>query len=320
MSATKTATDTRGSPALPRGVWPVMLTPFHAGKRIDWAGVDRLTDWYLEADVAGLFTVCLSSEMYELTDGERVSLARRVVERVHGRVPVVASATFADSPAAQTELVKRMADVGVEAVVCLVCQLAREREPDEQWRANAETLLDRTGSVPLGLYECPVPYHRLLTPESMAWAAATNRFFFLKETSCRLDLITAKLEAVRGSAFCFYNANTFTLPASLRLGVDGFSGIAANFYPRLWVWLCDHFEDDAETAEALHRFLTMAEALVSHKYPQSAKQFLAQAGLDLEPVCRRCDYSFDAEERRKLDVLREEAEIWQEKLGLPRHV
>ncbi len=305
---------------VPRGVWPVMLTAFNADKSIDWAGVDQLTDWYIDAGVAGLFTVCLSSEMYELTNDERLALARRVVDRARGRVPVVAAATFAESLGDQAAFVNRMADTGVDAVVCLVCQLAAEGDSDDQWCENAEALMARTGSAALGLYECPLPYHRLLTPTQMAWAASTKRFLFLKETSSRIGTIKAKIDAVRGSAFRFYNANTLTFLASLRMGADGFSGIAANFYPRLWVWLCEHFEDEPETAESLQRFFAIAQELLKHKYPQSAKQFLVQAGMGIETACRRCAPPFNEEERGKLDVLREEAENWQQKLGLPRQV
>jgi 4-hydroxy-tetrahydrodipicolinate synthase len=74
-----------------KGVWPVMLTPFLKDGRIDWAGVDTLTDWYIDQDVAGFFTVCLSSEMFALSDPERLQLAKRVVDRTRERIPVVAS-------------------------------------------------------------------------------------------------------------------------------------------------------------------------------------------------------------------------------------
>lgn len=38
--------------------------------------------------------------------------------------------------------------------------MAKENEDDSVWKANVEALLAATGSVPLGLYECPKPYHR----------------------------------------------------------------------------------------------------------------------------------------------------------------
>ena len=91
---------------LPKGVWPVMLTPFTVEGAIDWDGVDVLTDWYIDSGVAGLFAVCLSSEMYELTDGERLALAKRVAKRVDGRVPVMASGTFPGATENQAAFVK----------------------------------------------------------------------------------------------------------------------------------------------------------------------------------------------------------------------
>ena len=51
-----------------------------------------------------------------------------------------------------------------------------------------QKLLDLTGSVRLGLYECPKPYHRLLSAEALAWAASTGRFYFHKDTCCKLEV------------------------------------------------------------------------------------------------------------------------------------
>ncbi len=51
---------------LANGVWPVMVTPFRKTGEIAWKGVDALVDWYATAGVAGIFTCCLSSEMYQL--------------------------------------------------------------------------------------------------------------------------------------------------------------------------------------------------------------------------------------------------------------
>ena len=93
-------------PEVTKGVWPVMLTPFKENGEVDWSGVDALTDWYIEAGVAGLFAVCLSSEMYELTEEEKISLVRRVVKRSAGRVPVVASGTFGGSIKRQAQFIK----------------------------------------------------------------------------------------------------------------------------------------------------------------------------------------------------------------------
>ena len=40
-----------------------MLTPFTADNKIDYLGLKRLIDWYIENGADALFAVCQSSEM-----------------------------------------------------------------------------------------------------------------------------------------------------------------------------------------------------------------------------------------------------------------
>ncbi len=271
---------------LPQGVWPVMLTPFREDREIDWPAVDALTDWYLEARPAGLFAVSGSSEVYALSDPERLELASRVVARTNGRVPVVASAITSDSVDRQAELIRAMANTGVQAVILATCQLAARDQDDGVWQARLEKLLAATGDVPLGLYEIPRPYKRLLSPAMLAWAAGTGRFFWLKDTCCEMTAIRAKIRATRGTPLRFYNAHTPLLLESLVAGGDGFCGVGANYFPALYVRLCRCFREQPDAAAAVQRLLTEFDELAEKNYPLLAKAYLAASGLPIAPVCR----------------------------------
>lgn len=293
-----------------------MLTPFLTNRQIDWQGLDRLIDWYLEAGVAGLFAVCLSSEMYALDDDERLALARHTVRRVGGRVPVVASGSFGKGVAEQAASIRRMAETGVTGVVLLTNALVAEAADDRAWIAQAEPLLEATGQTPLGLYECPRPYHRLLGKECVAWAAASHRFSFIKETSGGLAQIRDKLAAIANTKVRLFNANSATLLFSLKLGAHGFCGISANFFPELWVWLCAHASDDPQTAERLHQFLVAAEPTLVQHYPASAKHYLGLCGLPLTPVCRAMnDVTLSPELAAAHQALFEQAAGWRRDLA-----
>jgi 4-hydroxy-tetrahydrodipicolinate synthase len=283
---------------LPRGVWPVMLTPFRNDRSIDWQALGALTEWYLKAGVAGIFADAQSAEVYQLTNQEKLDIAAAVVSTVDGRVPVIAGGFTAGSLPEQAEFFGRMADTGVRAVVLTTCQLSLTPQEDDAWLRTAERFLALTGDIPLGLYEMPTPYHRVLSPELIRWAASTGRFIFHKDTSCRSEMIARKIEAVRGSRLAFFNADTPTLLDSLQAGADGFSGIGANFVPEHYVWLCRHFEDDAEQAGRLQAFLTEYNAGMHRKYPACAKVFLSMRGLTLTPVCRGVDRSFTDHDRQ----------------------
>ena len=298
------------------GLWPVMLTAFTRSKEIHWEAMDQLTDWYIESGSAGLFTVCLSSEMYNLNPDERLALADRVVKAAAGRVPVIAAATFGETVEEHAALMRQMSETGVDAVVCLVNQLVAKGQPEDLWKTNAEALLQKTGDIPLGLYECPRPYHRVMSPELLAWAASTGRFVFLKETSGDIELKGKKIEAVKGTGLGFFNASTPTLLATLRMGAMGYSSTAANFYPELFAWLCENFAQQPETADRLQQFISGTGRVMGNKYPASAKKFAAICGVDMESACRTRDYSFDQSEISDLMDMREKTLAWHEELGI----
>src|SRR6187455_3769572 len=73
---------------------PVMITPFNLKAKVDLDVVSLLVDFYLAAGVKGFFANCLSSEMFSITEDERLELTEHIVKYVKGRVPVVATGSF----------------------------------------------------------------------------------------------------------------------------------------------------------------------------------------------------------------------------------
>jgi 4-hydroxy-tetrahydrodipicolinate synthase len=302
------------APALPRGVWPTMVTPLRADGGLDERGIDALVDWLIGAGVAGLFTVCLSSEMYELDADERLALARRVVSRAAGRVPVVAAGAFGETAGAQAALAARLYDCGVAAVVFTVNQLAAVDEDDEVWQRRAEELFAACSDVPLGLYECPRPYHRTLPPKLFAWAAATGRVVFYKDTCCELPTIRAKVAHLPGTPVTWLNANAETLLPSLEAGGHGYCSIAANVIPATYVHLCGQNDYAAPAAARLQEVIDAAQPIIGTKYPRSAKVYLQRLGLPLTETCRVAVDKLTDPERAALDRLRAELQAPEETL------
>lgn len=298
----------------PAGVWPAMITPLNSDKSIDWGGVDALTDWFIESGVAGLFAVGQSGEMFRLTDDERLALARRVVERAAGRVPVVATGTFGGSIPEQAAFVRRMAASGVQAVTVIASAMAAVDEDEAVWQQRVQQLLEQTEGIHLALYECPEPYHRLIAPESVQWAAHTGRFYLLKETSRSLEAVQAKISAASGTPLRVFNADTTGLLETMRCGGYGYCGIAGNFYPELLVWLCDHYADAPESAEILQAMFAAVDGPLHTKYPVCAKYFRQQAGMDMLTLSRVTDAELTAYDRRVLDGIARVAEQQRQRL------
>lgn len=270
------------------GVWPTMITPFNEDGTIDYGALERLVDWYVERGVTGLFAVCQSSEMFQLSLKERLALAKACRKFASGRVPVIASGHVADALEDQIEEAKMMADTGADAVVLITNRFARQNEGDDVFRKNLERFLKgMPKDVLFGFYECPYPYKRLVSPAIMKFGVETGRFGFLKDTSCRMGDIKAKLKVIKGSNFKLFNANGATLLASLRAGASGYSGIMTNFHADLYVWLCRNWSKNKKLADELQAFTGLASCIEYQLYPINAMYALQGEGLPIKLVSRR---------------------------------
>ena len=263
----------------PNVVYPVMLTPFTENNEVDYEALGKLIDWYIEKGVNGLFADCQSSEMFFLSLEERVKIGEFVKKHADGRVPVVTSGHISDSLEDQAKELTAIAGTGADAVILLTNRLAKENESDEVWLENLKKLLEMIPKdVPLGFYECPYPYKRIISPELLKWCADTGRFYFIKDTSCDIENMKAKLEVIKGTNLKLFNANTSTLLETLELGASGYSGVMANFHPELYVKLCNIYKEDPSKARKIADFLTVASLIERQVYPVNAKFYQKSIG------------------------------------------
>lgn len=271
--------------SFPGGVWPVMITPFTDNNEVDYDGLNELVEWYIQNRVDGLFAVCQSSEMFELTLEERINIAKKVKEYSANRVPVIASGHISDNLEDQKRELCAMAETGIDALILITNRMAKIEESDDIWISNLNELLKVIPEqVKLGLYECPYPYKRLMTEKTTQWCVDTGRFYFLKDTSCDIDNIKMKLRICIDSSLKLYNANTATLLESLEAGAYGYSGVMANMHPELYNLLYSQYKKRDMTE--VEEFLTMCALIENHCYPTNAKYYLQQEHLNIGLHCR----------------------------------
>ena len=290
-----------------KGFIPVMLTPFKNNGSIDFDGLTRLTELYLNAGAKGLFANCLSSEMFELSDTERIDIINHVIKVAKGSVPVVATGTFGGSIAQQADFVKRVNDTGTAAVILLNGMLAAENEPDDVFNARVMELLDLTSGVPVGFYECPVPYKRLLSPQQLQQFVTTGRVIYHKDTSLDINQIKEKLALTTGASaeFGLYDAYMVHAVETLKAGSAGLSCIQGNYFPELIVWLCDNYNNAELTEEVdmVQRFLIDNMDVIHHVYPIVSKYFLQKRGFEISTFTRRNVGEFTSGIRTQVDSL-----------------
>jgi 4-hydroxy-tetrahydrodipicolinate synthase len=278
------------------GIIPVMLTPFDERDQIDYGSLERLIEWYLAQGSDALFAVCQSSEMQRLSLAERLELARFVQRQVDGRVPVIASGHIADDPDEQREELTAMADTGVAAVVLVTNRLDPHHQGSATFRPRLDALLQALpAELPLGLYECPVPYRRLLTDEELSHCAESGRFVVLKDVSCDLATVRRRVQLTEGTPLAIVNANAAIAFEAMQVGSQGFSGVFTNFHPDLYAWLYRHWREQPQLAQQLAVFLALSAMAEPLGYPVLAKLWQQRLGNFASPASRVID--FDVRER-----------------------
>jgi 4-hydroxy-tetrahydrodipicolinate synthase len=285
------------TPATPiQGIIPVMLTPFTDDGQIDYAGLERLIEWYLAHGADALFAVCQSSEMLFLSLDERVALGRFVVEKTRGRIPVVASGHISDDIGTQIRELTAMNQIGADALILVTNHLDPKKTGSDAFKATLTTLLDRLPKdIPLGLYECPAPYRRLLSDDELKFCADTGRFVLLKDVSCDLETVKRRLALTAGTPLRILNANAAIAWDAMKAGAPGFNGVFANIHPDLYKWLHVSSAKHPELARELATFLVLAAVSESLGYPALAKMYHQRIGTFGSIRCRVIDY--DVRER-----------------------
>jgi 4-hydroxy-tetrahydrodipicolinate synthase len=216
------------------GIIPVMLTPFTDQGDIDYPGLERLVEWYLEKGADALFAICQSSEMQFLTLAERAAIGHFVVKQVAGRVPVVVSGHISDDPFSQIEELTAAARTGADGIVLVTNRLDPMGAGTAAFRDHLNYLMEHLPSdIPLGLDECPAPYRRLLTDEELKICIDSGRFVLLKDVSCDLATVKRRVASAQGSPLAIINANAAIAYDAMLVGARGFAGVFTNFHPDL---------------------------------------------------------------------------------------
>lgn len=266
-----------------------MITPYKKDGSIDYETAEKYVDWYYKNGLDGIFAVCQSSEIFYLSLEERVELNRRVYKRakeLDRDFLVVSSGHISDTLEEQARELNAIYESGTDALILITNRLDINNEGDDVFIANAERLIERLPrDAKLGLYECPHPYKRLVTPKILDWCLKTGRFYYMKDTCCDAGMIKERCEQLRGSHFKLLNANCQTLLETMRCGADGYCGIMCNFHPRLYAWLGDNYKSEkADLVQSVTGTFGFTE--VGLPYPLTAKYHMNLCGLPTENIAR----------------------------------
>jgi len=257
--------------------------------------------------------------MFSISEDERILLTKHVVDYVKGRVPVVATGSFGLTVEDKAAFTKKIYDTGVDAVIMITGHFAKVEDPDETLLKNFEKMFALTSSIPLGMYECPAPYKRIIPATIFKKLLDSGRLVYHKDTSIDLKQVKAKLDIAKDyRQFEFYDAHTPNAMFSLQMGAKGMSSISGNFYPEVLVWMCNNANNPAkqEDVKWLQSELTKVDPLIHIAYPLSAKYFLQKRELPVRTISRAQAIQLTPEQRKILDGIHDSFLDWCERLDI----
>ena len=300
---------------------PVMITPFDQRVKIDFDALDSLVEFYLAAGAKGLFANCLSSEMFSITGDERLAITKHVVKQVKGRVPVVATGSFGITIENKVDFIKKIYATGIDAVILVTSQLANADDDDELLFRNFEKIFSLTGNIPLGTYECPSPYKRIISSGLWKRLLEGDRLTYHKDTSIDQDQVKAKLDIIKSTGnnrMEFYDAHSPNAMFSMQHGAKGMSSISGNFYPEILVWMCNNATNSEKQEEVkwIQSEITRVDPLIHHAYPISAKYFLQKRGLPVRTVSRAFVPEITPEQKKTFDRIYTDFVGWCDRLRI----
>ena len=281
------------------GVYPTMITPYTDDNKIDYNAVLGIMDWYSQNGADGIFAVCQSSEMFFLSFEEKLELLRFIVRNAPKGMSIVASGHTADDLDRQIYEANAFINEGIDAYVFIANRFAKEDEGKDVFLRNYSKAVSSIPETGLGIYECPYPYKRLMTPDVLKECVDISPLLFIKDTCCSIEMIKEKLEAVKGTDLRIFNANGAILLESLKAGCAGYSGVMANFHPEIFSWLCKHFREEPEKAQRVQNFLGFASTIECQCYPVNAKYHMNLVGVPMNIFSRArdCAELFDSRKR-----------------------
>ena len=256
------------------GAATAIITPLNE-KGIDFEKFGKLIDWQVAEGIGAIVVTGTTGEASTLTDEEHRAAIKFCVERVGGRVPVIAG-TGSNDTAYSIELTKYACEVGVDAVLLVTPYY---NKATQNGLIASFTAVADESTKPCILYNVPSRTGCNILPTTVAKLAEHKNIVGIKEASGNISQI-AEIAALCGDKIDIYSGNDDQIVPILSLGGVGVISVLSNILPRETQKMCDDFlaGNVAAAREAQLRYLPLVNALFCEVNPIPVKAACAAMG------------------------------------------
>lgn len=287
-----------------KGIATAMVTPM-TPTGVDYDALARFIDFQLESGINALVAVGTTGESATLTPAERKAVIRFTVERVAGRIPVIAG-TGTNNTDHVLDYSKSACDDGADAL--LVVTPYYNKATQKGLIAHYTAVADAS-TKPIILYNVPSRTGCNMLPDTVAALAEHPNIIAVKEASGNMAQVVEIFQKCGDKLDVYSGEDGLTVPM-LSMGGAGTISVLSNVVPKEAVAMTDAFfaGNVAEAAAWQCKLLPLTNCLFSEVNPIPAKAAVSAMGYGkellrlpltpMEPATRAKLY----EEMRKLGV------------------
>jgi 4-hydroxy-tetrahydrodipicolinate synthase len=259
-----------------KGSIVALVTPFTERGDIDLKALDVLVDFHLENGSDGLVIAGTTGESATLDRQEFATLLPRVIERVAGRIPVLAGTGSASTRVA-IEQTLVAAKLGADGA--LVVTPYYNKPGQAGLYAHFSAIADASG-IPVILYNVPSRTAVDMLPETVERLSAHENIVGIKEAvrdTGRIEELCRRCSP----DFSILSGDDHSCLESMLHGAHGVVSVAANVVPRpmheLYAAVLQHDQDRALKIQA--RLEALFDVLMIETNPIPVKWALFEMGL-----------------------------------------
>ena len=226
------------------GAATAIITPL-TENGIDFESFGKLIEWQIEQGIDAIVSVGTTGEGSTLSDEEHKQALKFTVDKVAGRVPVIAG-TGSNDIAYAIELTKYACEIGADAMLLVTPYY---NKATQKGLIASFTAIADASTKPCILYNVPSRTGCNLLPESCAILAKHPNIVAIKEASGNISQI-AKLAQLCGDEIDIYSGNDDQIIPVLSLGGKGVISVLSNIMPKQNSNMCKLYLE-CKTNEAL---------------------------------------------------------------------
>ncbi|HAG05147.1 MAG TPA: 4-hydroxy-tetrahydrodipicolinate synthase [Lachnospiraceae bacterium] len=258
------------------GAGVAIVTPFNDNGSVNYDALANMLDYQIENSTDAIIICGTTGEASTLTDEEQISVVKFTVDKVNGRIPVIAGAGSNDT-AHGINLCKECEAVGADGLLIVTPYYNKTTQ-----RGLVKYYTDMAGSVkiPVIMYSVAGRTGVNIAPETAAVLSEVDNIVAIKEASGNISQV-AKIAALCSDKLDIYSGNDDMIVPLLSLGGKGVISVLSNVAPKYTHDMVRSFIDGETTKAARMQLdaLELINALFCEVNPIPVKAALNMMGM-----------------------------------------